>query len=159
MTGDLSPEGRAMDDHPDVNATLAHLAILVNDSMTYYQKDSLRTDTLWPILPALLGTAGNPFPRFAYLKALEVDIHETDPVAVGVWRYAERGRAGEWAAMHSALVDALRLAITMHHETYGTTPLTDYLPEHMERLNAFLSQHEGESMFSPVEAEALVSGV
>lgn len=162
MTGDLGKrigEDLQEETYPQyllpstVNEELNRLVYAVNDSYNWEVSVKERTGLLWPILPSLIDTSEGVFPTEEYKAALGVEDLPSYTLLSdlpSIYARAKFTMTGE-IRLFPLAVEALKTAIRLFHETNKTTPLPDYLPEHMERLNAFLAKHEGNEMLAPLE--------
>jgi hypothetical protein len=159
LTGDDGRYGRPHDNPQGVHRDLRSLMISVNDFGNFCILPSVRTPALWPILPSIIGTADGVFPWKEFRTALGFVVdseEEADYIPLGgtIRLHALKTSEGEgYEGAFKAAVEALKTATTLFHEANGTTPLPDFLPEHMERLASYLEANKDNSLLWPSEEE------
>jgi hypothetical protein len=159
LTGENEGMGRPHDKPPSVHGDLRALMVSVNDFGNFCILPAARTAALWPLLPSIIGTADGVFPWKEYRTALGFVVdseEEADYIPLGgtIRLHALKTSEGEgYEGAFKAAVEALKIATTLFHEANGTTPLPDFLPEHMERLASYLEANKDNSLLFPAEEE------
>lgn len=157
MTNDLDDEGQPTFDMLEVDLDLANLVIKVND-LTVTVSEKERTELLWPLLPALIGSniPGYNFPISAYHRLLDLpqekpvvsllvdfianpNVFDKDTLAVlPIHEDPEKAR---WLKAVYGLV----IAVNIFWEYSGTkgNRLPDFQDYHIMRLNNWLKKYRG----------------